>query len=141
MTATARGAAAWVVAVSVAGLCAVQAVQAWAMARNGDAAVLQGIAPGRLCSVLLTNGQVYYGRLVQAGVQQVQVAEVYYVQSAVDPQTHEPGNRLVNRRRNDWHAPESMVIPRDKVVLVEAVGAQSRLAKLIEQDQAAPPVQ
>ncbi len=92
---------------------------------------------GTLCSVLLVNGQVYYGILRNVRPGAIELANIYYVQSF--PQANgQTENRLVNRQKNDWHSPELMAIPNDKVMMLEVVGAQSRLAKLIESEKAAP---
>jgi hypothetical protein len=67
----------------------------------------------------------------------VRLRDVYYVQSVVEAQGSAPNNRLVNRHKTDWHAPETMIVPVDKMLMLEKVGAASRLAQLIEQDRAA----
>lgn len=48
-------------------------------------------------------------------------------------------NRLVNRQKADWHGPDWMSIPMEKVMFIEAVGARSRLAQLIGSDQGVQP--
>ena len=50
----------------------------------------------------------------------------------------QPGNRVVSRKKNDWHGPEWQLLAADKIVSMEAVGPQSQLARLIAQDKAAP---
>lgn len=118
-------------------LVATQAVQAWLAweRQRGREATVAPLAPGQLGSVLLTNGQVYYGEFVDATARYVRLQNVYYVQAVVDPSTHQGGNRLVNRRKTDWHAPETMSVPMDKIVMIESVGGDSRLAQLIEQER------
>ena len=44
--------------------------------------------------------------------------------------------QLVSRRKVDWHGPEWMAIPLDKILFIEKVGAQSQLAALIATDHA-----
>jgi len=120
------------------GVLLVQGVQAWSTwQRESGATAFGAVAPGQLCSVLLTNGQIYYGNFVDAGSQHVRLQNVYYVQTSVDPATNQTANRLVNRHKADWHAPDWMLVPADKIVLLEAVGTGSRLAELIEQDRKA----
>lgn len=87
-------------------------------------------AAGSWQSVTLVNGQVYYGRLAEAAPQWVRLTDVYYVVS------NGQGNRLVNRQRNDWHGPASQTIPVEKIIMMEAVGPDSQLAKLIAADAA-----
>jgi hypothetical protein len=93
---------------------------------------------GAFHAVTLANGAVYYGRLLEARSGYIKLGDVYYVQSgAADPNGNRD-NHLVNRKKNDWHSPTVMVIPNDKVLFVEEVGAQSRIVKLIEQDKTVP---
>ncbi len=90
-----------------------------------------GVGPvGALHSVMLTNGQVYYGRLRAITHDAVVLGDVFYVQAA-DPKTGERMNRLVSRQQNDWHAPTRMSVPLDKIEFVEVVGEDSAVAKLI----------
>jgi hypothetical protein len=113
-----------------------QVIQAWNawQGRGADHTLSPG-PTGSLYSVLLVNGTVYYGRLVEAPPGYVKLADVYYVENYVVDKTGSRDNRLVNRQKNDWHGPEWMAISVDKILLMEKVGAQSRLAKLIEQDK------
>src|SRR6266542_6515644 len=60
-------------------------------------------------AVLLSNGQVYYGRLEGLGSQFPVLTEVYYVQAAVNPQTKEQNNVLL-KRGGEWHAPDRMIL-------------------------------
>jgi hypothetical protein len=137
-TETIRKSSGPLIAVLLAGVLLVQGVQAWGTWRRESGATAFGtLAPGQLCSVLLTNGQIYYGNFAEADAGHVRLQNVYYVQTSVDPATNQAANRLVNRHKADWHAPEWMLIPADKVVLLEAVGTGSRLAELIEQDRKA----
>lgn len=115
-----------------------QALQAWNawQGRGADRTLSPG-PTGSLYSVALLTGPVYYGRLVEAKPGYVKLADVYYVENVVVDNTGRRDNRLLNRQKNDWHAPEWMAIPVDKIVLMEKVDAQSRLAKLIEQEKGA----
>lgn len=128
--------------VLAAALVAAQAVQAWTDWRRTAAATPPGVAAGSLCSVMLVNGQVYYGDCLFDAPGWVGLRDVYYVQVVAAPPGGQPGNRLVSRRKADWHAPAQMTIPLDKVLLIEAVGPASRLAELVKQDrQTAAPAQ
>lgn len=96
-------------------------------------------APGPLgvrYGVQLQNGQMFYGLLREVGPRHLQLDDVYYVQAFTAPDGR-PGNRVVSRQKNDWHGPQTMTIPLDKVVTIEQVGSTSQLAKLIEQDKQA----
>lgn len=120
-------------------LVVAQAVQSWSAwaGRGGTPALNPGPVGGVYATTLVT-GPVFYGRLVEAQPGYVKLADIYYVESFVADPGGRRDNRLVSRQKNDWHGPESMVVPTEKILLMETIGAQSRLAKLIEQDKALP---
>lgn len=90
---------------------------------------------GTAVSVLLVNGQVYYGEIAAWGAGYLRLSNVYYVQSLATPGATAPSNQLVNRSKTDWHGPQWMAIPADKIVFVEGIGPKSRLAELIAQEK------
>jgi hypothetical protein len=83
-------------------------------------------------AVLLDNGQVYYGKLQDAESPYPVLTDVYYIQNKVDPQTKAVSNVLV-RRGKEWHAPDRMVLNARHVILIEPVGPNSQVAKLIQE--------
>jgi len=83
---------------------------------------------GTLHSVILTNQQVYYGKLEDIGRGSVTLSDVHYVITVQDQQGNR-NNRLVNRRTNDWHGPTRMVVPVDKIIMLEQVGPDSTVAR------------
>ena len=85
-------------------------------------------------AILLDNGQVYYGKLVNAGSSFPELTDVYYVQSQVNPDTKAVSNALV-RRGNEWHGPDRMFLNERHVVLIEPVGTGSKVAQLIAADK------
>ena len=122
----------------VAGLIAAlalvaQAVLAW-QAQHSRALDLG--PPGGLYSVQLLNGQMFYGTLLASQPGAVKLGDVYYTQPFTQA-NGQPGNRVVSRKKNDWHGPHWQLIPLDRILQMEAVGAQSQLAALIAQDKAA----
>ena len=126
----------WILTFVLAILASAQSVQAWASWQQSHASpAIAAIAPGTVCSVMLTNGQIYYGVYDGSAGGNVRLQDVYYVQSFVDPGTHQQNNHLVSRQKADWHAPDWMLIPQDKVLLLEGVGKASRLVQLMEQDR------
>lgn len=130
-------AATWVgllLAAIVACALAAMAVAQW---RHPAEPGLGGVASGDHCSVLLSNGQIYYGLLKEVRAGHIRLTDVYYVQS-VQRADGQRDNKLVNRQRNDWHSPLWQVIPLDKVVMIEAIGPDSAVAKLMLQDRATP---
>jgi hypothetical protein len=82
-------------------------------------------------AVLLSNGQVYYGRLDGYGTDHPVLREVYYIQSSVNPQTHEQTNILMKRGK-EWHGPDRMYLNPSQILLVEPVGTDSKVADLIK---------
>jgi hypothetical protein len=82
-------------------------------------------------AVLLSNGQVYYGRLDGFGTDHPVLREVYYVQTTVNPQTKEQNNILLRRGR-EWHGPDRMYLNPSQILLVEPVGTDSKVADLIK---------
>jgi len=122
------GAAALIIGAVIAA-CLV--VQTW----RGDRPSLSVRPNGVLHRVLLTNNQVYYGRLEASDRGSIALSHVFYVQVTADEKTGERTNKLVERRTNDWHSPTRMTIPTDKIVFVEEVGADSQVANLIAQSE------
>ena len=85
-------------------------------------------------AVLLDNGSVYFGKLQGAGTDYPLLTDVYYVQSQVNQETKEVKNILI-RRGNEWHSPDRMVLNARHIVLMEPVGPNSTVAKLIAQEK------
>jgi hypothetical protein len=85
-------------------------------------------------AVLLTNGQVLIGKLEGLGTPYPVLTDVYYVQTAVDAKTKQPKNLLV-KRGMEWHAPDRTLINANHIVMVEPVGADSTVAKLIAEQK------
>lgn len=125
-------------AVMIALLVAVIGVHTWSSWKSNSFSLPQGINQGTLISVQLVNGQIYYGNVSSSDTRQITLQNVYYVQSIVEPGSNQPNNRLTNRQRNDWHAPVSMSVSLDKIMMLEIVGPDSKLAQLMKQDQNTP---
>jgi len=85
-------------------------------------------------AVLLDTGLVYYGRITGLDTPYPMLRDVYYIQQTTDPQTKQVSNVLV-RRGNEWHGPAWTVLNARHIVLVEPVGAGSKVAQLIAQQQ------
>lgn len=87
-------------------------------------------------AVALTNGQVFFGRIDGLDGNYTVLRDVFYIQSRQNPESKEVTNVLI-KRGGEAHAPDRMVINRQQVLLIEPVGADSKIAKLIsEQIQA-----
>jgi hypothetical protein len=85
-------------------------------------------------AVLLDTGQLYYGKLANAGSNFPELTDVYYIQSSVNQETKAVSSVLV-RRGNEWHGPDRMFLNERHIVLVEPVGTNSKVAQLIEDDK------
>ena len=80
-------------------------------------------------AVLLSNGQTYFGRLEGYGTENPVLREVYYVQSGLNDQK-QPTNILLKRGK-EWHGPDRMYLNPRQIIMVEPVGATSRVFELI----------
>jgi hypothetical protein len=87
-------------------------------------------------AVLLTSGMVYYGKLEGMGTPNPVLRDIYYVQSAVNPDTKQQTNILVRRGR-EWHKPDRMYLNPAHILLVEPVAIDSQVAQFIAQQEQA----
>lgn len=88
----------------------------------------------RYYAVLLTNGSVYFGKIEGLGTSYPVLRDVFYVQSNVNQETKAVSNVLVKRGK-EWHAPDRMFLNEKAIVLVEPVGSDSAVAKLISESK------
>lgn len=101
---------------------------------------------GALLWVVLVNGQIYVGNLESTDRGTVQLSDVFFLQpastqGAVAPPNNQAGaapNRaqLVRRKDADWHQPDRMSVPIDRIVLLETVGRDSLVARLVSEVRA-----
>lgn len=82
-------------------------------------------------AVLLDNGQAYFGK-VEQGSDYLTLKDVYYIQSKVDESTKAVSSILIKRGVQEWHAPDSMHINKEHVVIIEPVAESSKVAELIK---------
>jgi len=85
-------------------------------------------------AVLLSNNNLYFGKLQGYGTGNPVLSEVYYLQAIVDPLTKQPTN-VLRKRGVEWHAPDKMYINPSQIVSVEPVGPNSRIAELIKESK------
>jgi hypothetical protein len=83
-------------------------------------------------AILLDSGQVYYGKVEGLGTDFPILREVFYVRQTQDPTTKQVTNVLI-RRGQEWHGPDYTVINARHPVMVEPIGASSKVAELIQQ--------
>jgi len=81
-------------------------------------------------AVVLTGGQVYYGKLENAAGLFPVLRDVFYIASQVNPETKQVQNVFV-RRGKELHGPDYMVLNRQSIAFVEPVKEDSQVAKFI----------
>ena len=85
-------------------------------------------------AVFLANGQVFFGRLSAAGSDYPRLDDVFYVQTQVNPESKETTSVLI-RRGKEWHGPSYMILNARSILLIEPVGADSKVGQLIAEAQ------
>ena len=83
-------------------------------------------------AVLLTNGSAYFGHLQGYGGPHPVLTDVYYIVTQTDPTTKQSKPVLVKRGK-ELHEPDRMYLNPIQILFVETVGANSKVAQLIEQ--------
>ena len=81
-------------------------------------------------AVLLSNGNVYFGKLEDYGRKFPVLTDVFYVQSGVNPDKNQTVNVLVKRGK-ELHSPDRMYLNPSQIILVEPVGPNSKVMQLI----------
>jgi hypothetical protein len=89
-------------------------------------------------AVFLDNGQVFFGKLEDAGAPFLTLRDVFYVQRQAEANKKDFKNILV-QRGGEWHGPDFMRINLRHVVLIEPVAPGSRVAQLIKEAKAVKP--
>jgi hypothetical protein len=92
------------------------------------------IDPNKYYAILLTNGSVYFGHIEGLGSAFPVLHDVYYVQSAQNPDTKAVSNMLVKRGK-EWHGPDRMIVAEKSIIFIEPVGPDSTVAKLIAESK------
>jgi hypothetical protein len=85
-------------------------------------------------AVLLDNGQVYYGMIAGLGTPFPVMTDVYYIARTEDARTKQVKNVLVKRGK-ELHAPTETVLNARHILMIEPVGPDSEVAKLIAQSE------
>lgn len=85
-------------------------------------------------AVLLDDGQVYYGKLSGLGTQFPEMTDVYYIVNQQDPKTKKIKHILVKRGK-ELHQPTKTYLNVRHIVMIEPVGPDSEVAKLIVESQ------
>ena len=83
-------------------------------------------------AVFMDNGQVFFGKMEQAGSDYPLLRDVYYVQSQANPETKQVTSMLIKRGK-EWHGPDVMYLNAGHIVVIEPVAPDSRVAQLIKE--------
>jgi hypothetical protein len=83
-------------------------------------------------AVVLTGGQVYFGRLERLGTAYPLLTDIFYIQSQVNPETKQVANVLIKRGK-ELHSPTLMLLNAQHILFIEPVAPESTVGKLIEE--------
>jgi hypothetical protein len=83
-------------------------------------------------AIVLTTGQVYFGKLEKFGTAYPILTDAYYIQSQVNQDTKQVTNTLVKRGK-ELHGPSVMVLNAQHILFIETVNPDSTVGKLIEE--------
>jgi hypothetical protein len=86
-------------------------------------------------AVLLTNGQVFFGRLEGFGGAHPILREVYYIRTVPAPEGNTQTTNILVKRGQEWHSPDFMVLNASHILLVEPVAKTSKVAQLISEQK------
>ncbi len=125
-------------------IAAAQVVQALHAGDSRTQLAVPG-ALGSLHSVFLAGNQVFIGTLESVDHGSVILSDVFYLQSQISQaasplssaqNTPPRGAQLVRRADNDWHQPTRMAIPIERIVMMENVGRDSIVGRLVMEGRA-----
>jgi hypothetical protein len=111
---------------------AVVALLAMLVYQGSDAGRSAPVLTTPFQAVLMANGNVFFGKLENAGSPFPVLREVYYIRSQVNQETKEVKNAMI-KRGSEWHAPDSMTLNARHIMVIEPVKPDSHMAKLIEE--------
>jgi hypothetical protein len=82
-------------------------------------------------AVVLINNSVYYGKLSGWGTSNPVLTDVFYIVSKTDPTDPKKVSNVLIKRGKELHGPDRMYLNPSQIILVEPVGADSKVAQLI----------
>jgi len=91
-------------------------------------------------AILLTTGQVFFGKVEFLGEEYVQVKNVFYIRSLVNQQTKEVSNTLI-KKGNELHGADRMFINTRHIIMMEPVSPESQLGKKIKEQESQKPTE
>lgn len=98
------------------------------------------IDSGKYQAVFFTNGQVYFGKLQDAGSEYMKLTDIYYLQTqagadSANPQatTNDQNNVQLIKLGDEIHGPEDqMIISKDQMLFYENLKADGKVAQSID---------
>ena len=86
-------------------------------------------------AVFLDNGQVFFGKIEEAGPSYLVLKDVFYVQSQVIQQEKDKREvkNILMKRGNEWHRPDRMYVNSNHITFIESVAPSSRVGELIKE--------
>lgn len=131
----------WILAIIVVGV----AVFGFVYFSGGNLMMTSETAASDYQAVFLVNGQVYFGKLSNAGGQFMTLSDVYYlqvnqqIQPAEEDAAQAPDISLV-KLGGELHGPtDEMQINRDQVLLIEDLKTSSNVVRAIEEYKKSAP--
>lgn len=88
-------------------------------------------------AILLTNGEAYYGHIRERGPRFLRLTDVFYLKAEKTGEDGRPVIRL-RKRGGEWHGPGHMDINLRQIVLIEPVGEDSEIGRMIRSRQSPP---
>ena len=95
--------------------------------------------PTEYQAVYLDNGQIFFGKLSEAGSPFPVLRDVFFVQTQTDQTKKETKNLLIKRGVNEGHQPDFMRLNGQHIVVIEPVAPDSRVSQLIREAKAPRP--
>jgi hypothetical protein len=83
-------------------------------------------------AVFMDNGQVFFGKLENAGSAYPTLRDVHYIGRQASPDGKQVANIIV-KRGNEWHSPDRMYLNASHIVIIESVSVKSKVAQLIKE--------
>ena len=83
-------------------------------------------------SVLMNNGQYFFGKMEKAGSAYPILRDVYYVRQQMDPETKQVKSSIFKRSMEPF-GPDMMYINANSIAVIEPVAPDSKVATLIKQ--------
>jgi hypothetical protein len=110
------------------------------LAFGGNGAFGGRVDPNRWQAVFLSNGEVYYGHLVEAGSDFYELRDAYFVVEGPAVQKGSPPTQQVRPITQQFQNPEqSMLIAKQFVIKVENLSPDSQVVKAIDRLQGGGP--